>query len=519
MQRLLKKADRLNILTSYFENLLKKGYTQETYKDLNIFTKFDNDRYHLDVYQGTSTKNLNRYYYRTAERMQEVINNYKSNADARENRKAEEKKNPTLSTHSNCAKAIREELKLNFPDYKFSVTSESFSGGNSVRISWTNGATTDQVDNIVNKYQYGHFNGMEDIYEYSNRVEGLPQVKYVSTNRTVSEELINRLEIDFKNFYNSDVNDYDHWSVKNVVRRMLYKLEIVNADNIKGWKLINDSGSLENCYGFDFINEEEATTTKEVKPQPQEAETGSINIIEYSDKAIAVIGDTKPLKEVLKSLGGSFNPRLSCGCGWIFSKKKLEEVQNALIKYANENKQKEEVKAEILALPAHEQTAIIEQIQEVEAVEEINTFLQLDYFKILWHEGRHIEGATFENTTFTTWNEVQKAFLKLWEVNEKGQDGGYSKVKCEIKLKGQEAQIDRIDITNKIEDGDFNPSQENICEYIVKHCDYLIYRHGEQVQQLKIHTNIKDIPTAVSQGEQISLFNLSQIINNKTINA
>ena len=35
MQRLLKKADRLNILTSYFENLLKKGYTQETYKDLN----------------------------------------------------------------------------------------------------------------------------------------------------------------------------------------------------------------------------------------------------------------------------------------------------------------------------------------------------------------------------------------------------------------------------------------------------------------------------------------------------
>lgn len=474
----------------------------------------------LKIYIGTSTNHVHYVQYKTIERVNQIISQFKESADLRAARKAEEKANKNFSTAANCAKAVREELKLKFPYCKFSVTSDNFSGGNAVRISWENGPTDEQVSNIVNRYEYGHFDGMEDVYKYSNTIENLPQVKYITTSRTISEDLTNRLEIDFKNFYNNeDANDYDHWSVKNVVRRMLYKLEIVNADNIKGWKLINDSGSLENCYGFDFINEEEATTTKEVKPQPQEAETGSINIIEYSDKAIAVIGDTKPLKDLLKSLGGSFNPRLSCGCGWIFSKKKLEEVQNALIKYANENKQKEEVKAEILALPAHEQTAIIEQIQEVEAVEEINTFLQLDYFKILWHEGRHIEGATFENTTFTTWNEVQKAFLKLWEVNEKGQDGGYSKVKCEIKLKGQEAQIDRIDITNKIEDGDFNPSQENICEYIVKHCDYLIYRHGEQVQQLKIHTNIKDITTAVSQGEQISLFNLSQIINNKTINA
>ena len=36
----------------------------------------------------------------------------------------------------------------------------------------------------------------------------------------------------------------------------------------------------------------------------------------------------------------------------------------------------------------------------------------------------------------SAWQEVQKAFYKLWEVNEKGQDGGYTKVKCEIKFKG-----------------------------------------------------------------------------------
>ena len=68
--------------------------------------------------------------------------------------------------------------------------------------------------------------------------------------------------------------------------------------------------------------------------KPIESAEGEVNVIEYSDKAIAVIGDTKPIKELLKSLGGSFNPRLSCGAGWIFSKKKLEEVQTALINSA-----------------------------------------------------------------------------------------------------------------------------------------------------------------------------------------
>ena len=77
----------------------------------------------------------------------------------------------TLTGSAQCAAAIRTELKTKFPDCKFSVTSENFSGGDSVHISWKDGPTTKQVDSIVNKYQYGHFNGMEDIYEYSNNIE------------------------------------------------------------------------------------------------------------------------------------------------------------------------------------------------------------------------------------------------------------------------------------------------------------------------------------------------------------
>jgi len=56
----------------------------------------------------------------------------------------------------------------------------------------------------------------------------------------------------------------------------------------------------------------------------------NVEIIHYSDKAIAVIGDTKPIKDTLKNLGGKFNFRLTCGAGWIFPSTKLEAVKSKL---------------------------------------------------------------------------------------------------------------------------------------------------------------------------------------------
>ena len=57
---------------------------------------------------------------------------------------------------------------------------------------------------------------------------------------------------------------------------------------------------------------------------------GDIQIIDYSEKAIAIIGNTKPIKDDLKKLGGRFNFRLSCGAGWVFPKTKQEEVKQLL---------------------------------------------------------------------------------------------------------------------------------------------------------------------------------------------
>lgn len=60
----------------------------------------------------------------------------------------------------------------------------------------------------------------------------------------------------------------------------------------------------------------------------------SFEIVDYSEKAIALFGDTKPIKDLLLAMGGKFNPRLTHNgekqAGWIFSKTKREELQNII---------------------------------------------------------------------------------------------------------------------------------------------------------------------------------------------
>jgi hypothetical protein len=61
-----------------------------------------------------------------------------------------------------------------------------------------------------------------------------------------------------------------------------------------------------------------------------------IEILRYSDKAIVVTGDTKPVKDKLKELGGKWNGRLTHPLtedkfgAWIFPKTKEDKVKQAL---------------------------------------------------------------------------------------------------------------------------------------------------------------------------------------------
>ena len=67
--------------------------------------------------------------------------------------------------------------------------------------------------------------------------------------------------------------------------------------------------------------------------------TLNLEIVEYSEKAIAVFGDTKPIKDVLKGLNGLFRANLTYNgerrAGWIYSRKQEQKVREALTTYAN----------------------------------------------------------------------------------------------------------------------------------------------------------------------------------------
>lgn len=112
-----------------------------------------------------------------------------------------------MTTHAEVAKAIRQELKKSFPNTSFRVRSKSFSGGDDVSIDWTDGPTVKEVDSLIGKYQYGHFNGMEDIYEYSNSRKDIPQTKYLLTSRGMSDEIRKQITEEISHKFAVDMTD------------------------------------------------------------------------------------------------------------------------------------------------------------------------------------------------------------------------------------------------------------------------------------------------------------------------
>lgn len=84
--------------------------------------------------------------------------------------------------------------------------------------------------------------------------------------------------------------------------------------------------------------ESKSESTKE-QPEQEQNQTaegiGAFKIVDYSEKAFAVVGDTREIKDTLKQHGGRFNPSLNVDgskcAGWIFSKKNLDAVRLALI--------------------------------------------------------------------------------------------------------------------------------------------------------------------------------------------
>ena len=77
-------------------------------------------------------------------------------------------------TCAETAKLVRAALKDAFPGVTFSVKSKTYSGGASITVVWTDGPTTQEVEQVSKCFEGADFDGMIDLktYKKPTAIEG-----------------------------------------------------------------------------------------------------------------------------------------------------------------------------------------------------------------------------------------------------------------------------------------------------------------------------------------------------------
>ncbi len=98
------------------------------------------------------------------------------------------------SNHAKGAASIKADLQKKYPGIKFNVRSKSFAGGDSIYVNWDLGPTSTEVQQYIDKYSEGTFDGMIDLYGYDRDPERETfrktngSAKYVSASRGIPRE-------------------------------------------------------------------------------------------------------------------------------------------------------------------------------------------------------------------------------------------------------------------------------------------------------------------------------------------
>lgn len=207
-------------------------------------------------------------------------------------------------------------LKHTFPGLKFTLRQNC--GG--YLITWTDGPTENEIMKVAGMFQ----NIMkrdcwnEDIFEYSATAftSVFGGVDIISTERYISEELTTKAELLIDEaMRNEKGNDTEKTYM--LAKSLGADIYFSNIERSSKKERVNIIAQYISAY---------------VKPEKpiQTVKADGLQIVEYSDKALAIIGDTQKVKEQLKKLGGRFNAKLKCGAGWIFSKKRENELRAVL---------------------------------------------------------------------------------------------------------------------------------------------------------------------------------------------
>lgn len=206
-----------------------------------------------------------------------------------------------LSTKEISSK-VRSYAKKNFPEFKFSVRSECSMYTDSMYIELKSGPCVPFVEGSRSA-ERGYMSTMSTVKGWENELT--PEMFKVLDAVTTYASSFRYNDSDGMQDY-FDTNFYIHIEVSDE------------------YKVIEPKAKKSS------IKTEKAEEAKEMEAVTVEG----LEMVDYSEKAIAVFGDTKAIKEQLKELGGRFNPSLNYNgekrAGWIFSKKKADEVRNLM---------------------------------------------------------------------------------------------------------------------------------------------------------------------------------------------
>lgn len=225
-----------------------------------------------------------------------------------------------LSTKEIAAK-VKAYAKKNFPEFKFSVRSEWSMYADSMAVELKAGPCVPFIEGSRSA-ERGYMSTMSNVKAWKDELT--PEV-FAALNA------VSNYASSFRYDDSDGMQDYFDTN---------FYLSIKVSDE---YKVIEPKAKKSS------VKPEKVEEAKEVEAVTVEG----IEVVEYSEKAVAVFGDTKAIKEHLKELGGRFNPSLSYNgnkrAGWIFSKKQADKVRE-LLTPANREKEADENTNEALPL-------------------------------------------------------------------------------------------------------------------------------------------------------------------------
>lgn len=120
--------------------------------------------------------------------------------------------------------ALKDAFKKAFPSVRFSVRSDNYAGGSSVRVTWTDGPSEAEVTLVTRLFEGADFDGMQDLKTYKRHtveVNGeavLMGADFVMTSRDWSDETREALLAEL-----GDDAPACEWEAASAARRLFFK--------------------------------------------------------------------------------------------------------------------------------------------------------------------------------------------------------------------------------------------------------------------------------------------------------